>query len=278
MEQNKQNTTPACRPRPRLTKAQWQARRRRRILRRVRNWVLFLAACGALVALMTSGLLWVLGQARTLLAGPEDYQPVAYDLSEYIFNGDDPYLVLVNNNLPLDAETQPTLAEAAPGIQLEAEAAAAWQAMAAAAQADGVELILVSGYQDAEARQAAYDARVESYLEEGLSEEEAAQRAKTVTPAPEGNESGTGLSLELLSDGYDSLDTGFDNTEAYRWLTAYAAEYGFILRWPADRQLATGMVYQPWRWRYVGAENARAIRASGLSLEEFLALYQQTQA
>lgn len=278
MEQNKQNTTPAGRPRPRLIKAQWQARRRRRILRRVRNWILFLAACGALVALMTSGLLWVLGQARTLLAGPEDYQPVAYDLSEYIFNGDDPYLVLVNNNLPLDAETQPTLAEAAPGIQLEAEAAAAWQAMAAAAQADGVELILVSGYQDAETRQAAYDARVESYLEEGLSEEEAAQRAKTVTPAPEGNESGTGLSLELLSDGYDSLDTGFDNTEAYRWLTAYAAEYGFILRWPADRQLATGMVYQPWRWRYVGAENARAIRASGLSLEEFLALYQQTQA
>ncbi len=278
MEQNKQNTTPAGRPRPRLTKAQWQARRRRRILRRVRNWVLFLAACGALVALMTSGLLWVLGQARTLLAGPEDYQPVAYDLSEYIFNSDDPYLVLINNNLPLDAETQPTLAEAAPGIQLEAEAAAAWQAMDAAAQADGVELILVSGYQDAETRQAAYDARVESYLEEGLSEEEAAQRAKTVTPAPEGNESGTGLSLELLSDGYDSLDTGFDNTEAYRWLTAYAAEYGFILRWPADRQLATGMVYQPWRWRYVGAENARAIRASGLSLEEFLALYQQTQA
>lgn len=276
MEQNKQNTGPVRRPR--LTKAQWQARRRRRILRRVRNWVLFLAACGAVVALMTSGLLWVLGQARALLAGPEDYQPVAYDLSEYIFNEDDPYLVLVNNNLPLEADTQPTLAEAAPGIQLEAEAAAAWQAMAAAAQADGVELILVSGYQDADARQAAYDARVQSYLEEGLSEEEAAQRAKTVTPAPEGNESGTGLSLELLSDGYDSLDTGFDNTEAYRWLTAYAAEYGFILRWPADRQLATGMVYQPWRWRYVGAENARAIRASGLSLEEFLALYQQTQA
>lgn len=276
MEQNKQNTAPASRPR--LTKAQWQARRRRRILRRVRNWVLFLAACGALVALMTSGILWVLGQAQTILAGPEDYQPVAYDLSEYIFNGNDPYLVLVNNNLPLDAEARPTLAEAAPGIQLEAEAAAAWQAMAAAAQADGVELILVSGYQDAEARQAAYDARVQTYLDEGFSEEEAAQRAKTVTPAPDCNESGTGLSLELLSDGYDSLDTGFDNTEAYRWLTAYAAEYGFILRWPADRQLATGMVYQPWRWRYVGAENARAIRASGLSLEEFLALYQQTQA
>mgnify|MGYP000464789635 CR=1 FL=1 len=55
-------------------------------------------------------------------------------------------------------------------------------------------------------------------------------------------------------------------------LTAYAAEYGFILRYPQDRQAATGVVFEPWHWRYVGVENALAIRASGLSLEEFLAL------
>ena len=57
-----------------------------------------------------------------------------------------------------------------------------------------------------------------------------------------------------------------------RWLTAYAAEYGFALRWPEERQAATGMVYEPWHWRYVGVENALAIRASGLWLEECLAL------
>ena len=61
---------------------------------------------------------------------------------------------------------------------------------------------------------------------------------------------------------------------AFSWLNAYAAEYGFILRWPQDRQAATGMAYQPWHWRYVGRENALTIRASGLSLEEFLALEQ----
>ena len=55
-------------------------------------------------------------------------------------------------------------------------------------------------------------------------------------------------------------------------LPPYAAEYGFILRYPEDRQAATGVVFEPWHWRYVGAENALAIRASGLSLEEFLAL------
>ena len=64
----------------------------------------------------------------------------------------------------------------------------------------------------------------------------------------------------------------FADTRAYEWLTAYAAEYGFVLRWPEERQAATGMVYEPWHWRYVGVENALAIRASGLSLEEFLAL------
>ena len=63
----------------------------------------------------------------------------------------------------------------------------------------------------------------------------------------------------------------FADTRAYQWLTAYAAEYGFILRYPEDRQAITGVVFEPWHWRYVGVENALAIRASGLSLEEFLA-------
>ena len=63
-------------------------------------------------------------------------------------------------------------------------------------------------------------------------------------------------------------------SRAYEWLEAYAAEYGFILRWPQERQAATGMVFEPWHWRYVGRDNALAIRASGLSLEEYLALEQ----
>lgn len=274
MERNKRN--PPIR-RTRLTRAEWNARRRQRLLRRVRNWVIFLAVCAALVALMTSAILWLLPRVSRIFAGPEEYQPAAYDLSGYVFPVNDPYLVLVNSNLPLEQTAQPALAETGTeGVQLEQQAAAAWREMAAAAKEDGVELVLMSGYQDEAARQAEYDGWVQYYLDEGLAAEEAAARARTVTPEPDCNESGTGLAAVILSDGYDKLDTGFDKTQAYRWLTAYAAEYGFILRWPADRQIATGMTYQPWHWRYVGPENARAIRASGLSLEEFLALYQQT--
>lgn len=86
------------------------------------------------------------------------------------------------------------------------------------------------------------------------------------------NEHGTGYAADITpSTDYTAQDTGFADTRAYQWLTAYAAEYGFILRYPEDRQAITGVVFEPWHWRYVGVENALAIRASGLSLEEFLA-------
>ena len=109
-------------------------------------------------------------------------------------------------------------------------------------------------------------------VKQGLGQADAEARAAAVVPRPGCNEAGTGLAADILAEGYTRLDTGFADTDAYRWLCAYAADYGFILRWPEDSQAVTGMVFQPWHWRYVGVENARAIRASGQCLEAFLAL------
>ena len=83
--------------------------------------------------------------------------------------------MLVNTNLPFAEEPSPALADAdeASGIQLEAEAAAAYQKMAAAAAEDGVALVLTAGYQDADARSAAYETQKQQYLEKGKTEEEA---------------------------------------------------------------------------------------------------------
>ena len=136
---------------------------------------------------------------------------------------------------------------------------------------DGVALVLTAGYQDADVRSAAYETQKQQYLEKGKTEEEAASLAADIQPPAECNDHGTGYAADILSTDYPTRDTGFDTTRAYEWLTAYAAEYGFILRYPQDRQAATGVVFEPWHWRYVGVENALAIRASGLSLEEFLA-------
>ena len=274
MEQKQQPTAQPSRPR--LTRQQWLARRRRRRLRLIRNWILFLSLCGLAVGLMTGLILWVLPRVSRLLAGRQEFTAPSYDLSGYVFDGSDPYLVLVNNNLPLEQAQEPALAAAddATGQQLETAAAAAYRQMAQAAGEVGIHLVLVEGYQDQQRRQEQFDARKQAYLDQGMTEEEAQARASAIVPQPGCNESGTGLAADILSEEYDSLDTGFENTDAFQWLRAYAADYGFILRWPQDCQAATGMVYQPWHWRYVGVENARAIAASGLSLEEFLAVNQ----
>ena len=143
----------------RLTYQQWK---RRKMLRLARNWGLFLAGCAAVVALLTGGILWLLPKVHGLLAGPKVFAASVYDGTDYVFNAADARLTLVNANLPYTAEPAPLLdtADEVTGQQLEAEAAMQYRSMAAAAQADGVSLILVAGYQDADTRQAAYEARV----------------------------------------------------------------------------------------------------------------------
>ena len=98
MEQQ-QNQRPAPAGRPRLTREQWLARRRRKRLRLLRNWVLFLSACGMAVGLMTGLILWLLPRAGALLGGSQQFEAPSYDLSGYVCDPSDPYLVLVNNNL-----------------------------------------------------------------------------------------------------------------------------------------------------------------------------------
>ena len=257
-------------PRRRMSRREWKIRRS---LRLARNWAAFLAACAAAIALMTSGILWLLPRAHALIAGPEAFAARPYEETDYRFDPSDARLVLVNANLPLEQEPVPDLAVAddATGQQLEAEAAAQYRAMAEAAQADGIPLTLAAGYQDADTRTAAHEAQKQTYLARHKSEEEASARAAAILPEADANEHGTGYAADILSTDYTAQDTGFADTRAYQWLTAYAAEYGFILRYPEDRQAITGVVFEPWHWRYVGVENALAIRASGLSLEEFLA-------
>ena len=53
-------------------------------------------------------------------------------------------------------------------------------------------------------------------------------------------------------------------------MKAHCAEYGFILRYPKDKQDVTGIIFEPWHFRYVGVEIATYIMQNGLTLEEYL--------
>ena len=70
-------------------------------------------------------------------------------------------------------------------------------------------------------------------------------------------------------------DASLENTEMYQWMSQHCDEYGFIVRFPKGREDITGIIYEPWHFRYVGKEAAAYIMEHDLTLEEFLELYQQ---
>lgn len=87
-----------------------------------------------------------------------------------------------------------------------------------------------------------------------------------------------GLAADLNSPEHTTLDTGFADTAAFRWLCENAEQYGFILRYPKEAESVTGITYEPWHWRYVGAENAALLNQSGLCLEDAVAVLQRIAA
>ena len=73
-----------------------------------------------------------------------------------------------------------------------------------------------------------------------------------------------------MDESYQVLNERQAETPAQQWLMAHSWEYGFLLRYPTDKSQVTGIIYEPWHYRYVGRDNAKKIFASGLCLEEYL--------
>ena len=189
---------------------------------------------------------------------------------------DDPRMILVSRTHPITedypVETKECGSATAINKTLQTEAADAFLSMQAAAAKDGVDVRMQSGYRSVSYQKKLYDNKTQYYRDKGLSEAAAREKAAAIVNPPGCSEHNCGLAADLNSPEHTTLDTGFADTAAFRWLCENAEQYGFILRYPQDRQAATGIVFEPWHWRYVGVENALAIRASGLSLEEFIAL------
>ena len=67
-------------------------------------------------------------------------------------------------------------------------------------------------------------------------------------------------------------DASLENTEMYQWMSRHCDEYGFIVRFPKGREDITGIIYEPWHYRYVGKAVAEEIHELGVCLEEYLEL------
>jgi len=93
--------------------------------------------------------------------------------------------------------------------------------------------------------------------------------ANKFSARPGQSEHQTGLAFDLASTSNSCyLETCFGDSEAGKWLATHAHEYGFTLRYPADKTDITGYQYEPWHFRYVGKDLAGALHQSGLTLDE----------
>ena len=254
-------------------------RRRRR--RRARRRVLLLAAL-----CLTAGLAASVLSRRA--AAPADSSLAAFSAQSVPTAAQaqallaDPRMVLVNHTQSLPEGYTVTTKECgsstAVNRTLQTEAADAFLAMQAAAAKDGVTLWMQSGYRSADYQAGLYERKVQQFLDQGLSRADAEAQAATIVNPPGHSEHSTGLAADLSCPEHTGLDEGFENTEAFRWLCAHAVQYGFILRYPKAAEAVTEITYEPWHWRYVGPENAALIHASGLCLEDAVAVLQRLAA
>lgn len=130
---------------------------------------------------------------------------------------------------------------------------------------------VVSGFRDQAHQARLYNNEVQKWVNTGLSQADAQIKAATIVKQPGHSEHNLGLAMDLGGSGNEKLEEDFEETEAFRWLIAHCAEYGFILRFPKDGEDQTGVTYEPWHYRYVGKEAAKEIMERGITLEEYLA-------
>ncbi len=169
-------------------------------------------------------------------------------------------LILVNHShlLPLDY-TLPGLAEVVSGQEVDQRIVDTTKKMLADAKADGVTIQICSAYRSVPQQERLYSR--EPAQEPG---------APTSVQAPRASEHHTGLAIDVNCPEFPQLEEGFENTAAFRWLDEHAHEYGFILRFLKGKESLTGVVYEPWHYRYVGVEHAKIIKERKICLEEYL--------
>ena len=148
-------------------------------------------------------------------------------------------------------------------------AAADLEAMLADAEAAGCKLYLVSGYRSVERQTALFKRKTNSFMAEGFSREEAEKQAAMWVARPGTSEHQLGLAVDIVDLDHQLLDESQEQTAVQQWLMTNSWRYGFILRYPRGKENVTGVTYEPWHYRYVGKDAAKAIMQAGGTLEEY---------
>lgn len=175
-------------------------------------------------------------------------------------------LKLVNKDNSVSRDYVPELEEIDDGIKFDKRAISYLKNMINAMYKEKITKVWVqSAYRSYEKQEELFNKKVNSYKEQGKSQEEAEELAQKLVQRPEMSEHNLGLAAD-----FNTVSNDFEDTKAFEWLKEHAQEYGFILRYPKDKQEITGISYESWHWRYVGKDHAKVMKEKGYCLEEYI--------
>lgn len=174
-------------------------------------------------------------------------------------------LILVNRDHPLPDDYAFETITLDSGEQIDSRIYPSLQKMFDDMRADGVYPVVASGFRTYQKQAEIMQQKIEAYCAQGYPERTARELAEDWVAAPGTSEHQTGLAVDINGDGTRST-----SDEVYGWLLEHAHEYGFIQRYPAGKSEITGILNEPWHYRYVGLSDAAQIKQSGLCLEEYL--------
>lgn len=143
-------------------------------------------------------------------------------------------------------------------------------AMLQAAKSEGLNPLICSSYRTNEKQEQLYQNKVSEYLSQGYSKVEASDKAAFWVARPGTSEHQLGLAVDIVSTKNQRLDRSQENTVEQQWLIQNSWKYGFVLRYPTNKNSITGVGYEPWHYRYVGKEHAKKINELGVCLEEYV--------
>ena len=136
----------------------------------------------------------------------------------------------------------------------------------------GCSPVVRAGYRSQATQEYLYEEKIQEWIDdEGYSREEAEEVASTIVAYPGTSEHQLGLSADIADRDFPYLNASQADSPTQQWLMEHCQEYGFILRFPDGKSDLTGIIFEPWHYRYVGKEAAAEIMERGICLEEYLA-------
>lgn len=179
-------------------------------------------------------------------------------------------LILVNAKHGLDESYQASLRTICNGrIQASERLYDALVEMLAAASEEGYSYWIASAWRSRERQQKLVDEDVRLAMNKGMTYEQALKETYKETMPAGHSEHETGLALDILCAGNMVMDASQEKEPANIWLCENSWRYGFVLRYPKEKEAVTGISYEPWHFRYVGKKAAAYMYKHDMTLEEF---------